>query len=440
MISRTPTYNLKAVQKETGLTGDVLRAWERRYDLPQPHRTSGGHRLYSEYDIQILKWLKARQAEGLSISRAVELWKESINAGIDPLAKYPLASTPVQVVPVSDTRIEILRQHWLDAILAFDSLRADEVLNQAFAIYPIETVCTEVLQQGISEIGTRWLLGQASVQQEHFATAQANRRLETLITATPQPTRRQTVLLGCPPSEQHTFSLLMLNLLMRRRGLKVVYLGADIPIARLAETANAIQPDLIVLAAQQLSTATKLQSALLALQGLGISLSYGGLIFNRIPDLRQHMPAHFLGETLDAAVQMIEHLLVTSLPSPSMIKADATYQEVSRLYRHSRNQIENTLLDELNQDGFPTEYLTQTNFFFGNALSAALELGDPAFLEADLDWVKRLLAGRQIQTDRLNPYLTTYSHILNKELGDAGAPIIAWFRRYLAQNGSTHPQ
>ncbi len=75
MISHTPVYNLMVVLNETGLKADVLRAWERRYDLPHPHRTAGRQRLYSDYDIAIIKWLKNKQAEGLSISRAVQLWR-----------------------------------------------------------------------------------------------------------------------------------------------------------------------------------------------------------------------------------------------------------------------------------------------------------------------------------------------------------------------------
>jgi len=68
--NQTPTFNLKVVVRETGLKPDTLRAWERRYGMPQPHRTPGGHRLYSQYDIDTLKWMVDRQNEGLSISRA----------------------------------------------------------------------------------------------------------------------------------------------------------------------------------------------------------------------------------------------------------------------------------------------------------------------------------------------------------------------------------
>ena len=75
MSDTTPIYNLKAVMNEVGLSASTLRAWELRYGLPKPHRTAGGHRLYSRQDIEMLKWLVERQKEGLSISQAVEMWK-----------------------------------------------------------------------------------------------------------------------------------------------------------------------------------------------------------------------------------------------------------------------------------------------------------------------------------------------------------------------------
>src|SRR5574342_864696 len=97
MPSTTPAYNLKVVLKETGLTADTLRAWERRYGLPVPERTPGGHRLYSQRDIETIKWLMKRQAEGLSISRAVDLWNEQLSSGVDPLA----GSVPTGLTSIS---------------------------------------------------------------------------------------------------------------------------------------------------------------------------------------------------------------------------------------------------------------------------------------------------------------------------------------------------
>ena len=71
-----PIFNLRAVVQETGIKPDTLRAWERRYGLPIPKRTEGGHRLYSRRDIETVKWLLAQRKAGLGISKAVALWKQ----------------------------------------------------------------------------------------------------------------------------------------------------------------------------------------------------------------------------------------------------------------------------------------------------------------------------------------------------------------------------
>jgi len=139
----TPVYNLKAVVLETGLKPDTLRAWERRYGLPTPNRSDGGHRLYSERDIQVLKWLVARQQAGLSISRAAELWQRLSESGQDP-AEMPeyapahrLAHAPLML---AGQALEDLRSAWVQACLAFDEQRAEAALNQALAQSPVENV------------------------------------------------------------------------------------------------------------------------------------------------------------------------------------------------------------------------------------------------------------------------------------------------------------
>ena len=85
MRDTTPYYNLKVIVRETGIKPDTLRAWERRYDLLAPARMAGGHRLYSQRDLETIRWLMARQEEGLSIGNAVQLWHDMEAAGRDPL-------------------------------------------------------------------------------------------------------------------------------------------------------------------------------------------------------------------------------------------------------------------------------------------------------------------------------------------------------------------
>jgi hypothetical protein len=245
------------------------------------------------------------------------------------------------------------------------------------------------------------------------------------------------VLIGCPPGERHTFPVLLLSLLLRRRGLEVVYLGADIPIERMEETTASIQPDLVILAAQQLSTAATLQSAARSLQGRGISLAYGGMIFNQVPKLRERIPGFFLGESLEASMNLIERLVVAPAPSPTGIRVDEIYLVLARLYREKRPRVEIALYEEIQKVDLVLENIDEANHFFGNGLSAALALGDPAFIEADLDWVEGLLTGRQIPAERLRLYLEAYSHSLRRELGESSAPITDWIVSYLARNDAT---
>ena len=69
-----------------GVAPVTLRAWERRYGLPTPQRGAQGYRLYSDYDVRTLRWLKARTAEGMSISRAAEHLMHLRRSGADPVA------------------------------------------------------------------------------------------------------------------------------------------------------------------------------------------------------------------------------------------------------------------------------------------------------------------------------------------------------------------
>jgi len=433
-ISRTPIYNLSAVLRETGLTADVLRVWERRYDLPKPQRTPGGHRLYSDYDIAVIKWLRARQDEGLTISRAVELWKETA-ASRDPLEGLPRAASYAESLPAPASRLDDLRDRWIKACLAFDAGKAEEVLNQAFAINPVETVCFEILQKGIRQVGTLWHQDRATVQQEHFATALAVRRVETLISAAPAPTRAQTVLVGCPAGEWHHFSQLLLTLLLRRRGLNVVYLGANLPLDQMEATATAVRPSLIVLASQQLTTAASLRTAAELFQRSGVPLAYGGLIFNRIPELRAHVPAYFLGETLEDSLERIEELLAAPAAFPAALPLDNPYQETAALFRARRAALEAHLVELLdNQPGMSAAYMNTVNTFFTDDIQAALDLGDPRLTDIDLEWVKKMLADRRLPAAQLRPYLGIYRQAVQLELGAQGAPITAWLDDYLLKN------
>jgi len=429
IYNHVPVYNLSAVLKETGLKAELLRAWERRYNMPAPQRTSGGHRLYSDYDIAVIKWLHDRQKEGLSISSAVELWKEMTQNGQHPLQEYsPGSQLEKDTLVESSRQIEILRQSWIKACLAFNPLEAGGVINRAFAIYPIEMVCTDLLQMGLREIGDLWYQGKITVQQEHFASNLAVRRLETLIAASPNPNRNQTILLACPAGEWHTFPALTLNLFLRRKGFNVVYLGANTPLDQLEQTAAAVNPSAVVLAAQQLTSAASVKAAALIFQKTNIPLAYGGLIFNRIPDLLNRLPAIFLGGTLKDALNQVDRVVSYQVTPSATITEDSS--NISVLFHSKKTLVESRVVEQFQNQGLDIEHFDEVNDFLSSRLTAALFLGDPAFVEPDLEWVKKLLEDRNI-SNQMAPYLNAYLLAVNLVMGSDGAVISNWMSAYL---------
>ena len=299
-------------------------------------------------------------------------------------------------------------------------------MNQAFALHPVETVCVEILQRGLHEIGQGWYQDRVSAQQEHFASSLASRRLQTLISMTPPPNRSQTILLGCPPGELHTLPITQLDLFLRRRGIRVINLGADIPIDQMVATVLQLQPDLIIMAAQTLRTAANLQNTFIALLASGKRLAYGGLIFNHIPALRGRIPATFLGEDIAASISKVEALLTGKAAVPVYAPIENTYHQLAQDFLEHRSAVDMHVLEKMSDSGLPVDFLNEGNRFFGNELYAALRLGDPDYMEADLEWVRNMLSARQISPARLNPYLTAYRDALDEVIGTRSAAITNW--------------
>ena len=135
------------------------------------------------------------------------------------------------------------------------------------------------------------------------------RRLDALLSGSPAPTRDQTVLVGCPSNEWHTFTPLHLSLLLRRRGLNVIHLGANVPAEQFEETVIAVHANLVILVAQTLTTAAALQLTAQSLSGLSVPVGYGGRIFNMHPNLAEYIPGYYLGDTLTASLDTVETLL-----------------------------------------------------------------------------------------------------------------------------------
>jgi len=427
--NKTPSFNLRVVLNETGIKPDTLRAWERRYGLPLPERSAGGHRLYSQYDIETIKWLMARQDEGLRINRAVKLWRSIEAAGQDPLVEMPLKiphKGAVTQVQVSGSSLAEMREGWVRACKDFDEIRAEQILAQAFATNSVETVCIEILRKGLSQIGSQWYEGEVTVQQEHFASTQAIRKLETLVSAAPHPTRDGTILIACPPIEDHIFPPLLITLFLRRRGWNVVYLGANVPLEHLDNSIKAISPDLVIMTAMQLYTAANLKQVAHFLTDTGVLLGYGGLIFTILPGLIEIIPGNYLGDSLDLVVQETEKILAAPPRLKQTAPPSEEYQQALEVFITELPQINAYMWDVINRNGMERNHLEIANEYLARDIKAALKLGDIGFAGEELSWIEALIENRNVTQENLREYMKYYQQALEKYLDERGKPIIEW--------------
>lgn len=304
--STAALFNTKAVVQETGVSAATLRAWERRYGVPEPERTESNYRLYSERDIALIRWLRERVEGGLSISQAIELYRSVSEGGENAPSTIP-GETPHERQARQPHDFATSSARLMAAFKAFDEQRADHLLNELFALYPIEDVLTEVIQPVMVEIGEQWHSGEVSIPIEHFATAYVERKVMALINAQPTHPDAPLVITGCAPREQHELGILLFSLFLRRTGLRVVYLGQNVPLVDLRAALEALQPAMLALSAMTDEAALALQPIAEMIETMPEPrplFAYGGGAFLQNPDLAEATPGLHLGPDAQTAARV----------------------------------------------------------------------------------------------------------------------------------------
>jgi MerR family transcriptional regulator, light-induced transcriptional regulator len=213
--------------RRSGVSPDLLRAWERRYGLLEPVRTDGGYRLYSRDDEARVAAMRTHLASGMSAAEAARLARAG---GASPGPAVDLAA-----------------DLW-SALDAFDDAGAQTAFDRLIAALSFDTIARIAILPYLRTLGERWQTGDASVAQEHFASALLRGRLLGLARGWDRGVGPRA-LLACPPGERHDLGLIVFALALRDRGWRVTFLGPDTPIDTVAAAAEQLAPDRIVLCA-----------------------------------------------------------------------------------------------------------------------------------------------------------------------------------------------
>jgi DNA-binding transcriptional MerR regulator len=217
---------------KTGVTPDVLRAWERRYGLLRPDRSAGGYRLFSALDEERVRAMLRYVESGIPAGEAARLVLEGEELG-EQAAPGELPGMSAEL---------------RGALERFDDAATQSALDALTASFSFETVAGEVILPYLRDLGERWQRGDASVAQEHFASVVLRGRLLSLARGWDRGAGPRA-LLACAPGERHELGLLVFGLALRQHGWRITFLGADTPVETLSTTAADLAPTVVVLIA-----------------------------------------------------------------------------------------------------------------------------------------------------------------------------------------------
>ena len=228
-----------------GVSTHVLRAWEKRYGLLRPVRSSARYRLYGPSDELRVRELLRLRGEGASTAEAAaRVLSADRAAGLaargDAAPGQPVAAEPL----VADL---------LAAVTTLDEVEGHATLDTAIAALSLESLITDVVLPFLGELGAQWETGALTVAHEHFASNLVRRRLSALSLTWGAGTGPVAVL-ACPAGEQHDLALMCFGLLLGQAGWRVRYLGPDTPVPALASATRIIDADVVVLASRRASS------------------------------------------------------------------------------------------------------------------------------------------------------------------------------------------
>jgi len=266
--------NISAVEREAGLSKDVLRMWERRYGFPKPVRDDNGERRYSATEVAKLRAIKRLMDVGLRPGKIIAHSLDELNA----LAEGRVSARREPASPATESEIlALLSGHDAPAL---QNMLANLLMRQGLQRFVLETLTS--LNHAV---GDAWMRGDLAVFEEHLYTEQLQVALRTGINAFPRQLGAPRVLLTTFPGEQHGLGLLMVEALLVPEGAQCISLGPQTPIEDIRRAALAHEAHVVALSFSGAFAVRQAGDGLAALRRqlpAGIAVWAGGEMTRRI--------------------------------------------------------------------------------------------------------------------------------------------------------------
>jgi DNA-binding transcriptional MerR regulator len=209
-------YSIGDLERLSGIKAHTIRMWEQRYGLLHPKRTDTRIRYYEDEDLQYLLNVVLLNKRGVRISKIAKMSLEELGAEVERISQIKLGH---------DTSLNLLTL----AFVEMDEYKFNTVFNHYAAINGLEETLLEVIYPFLEKLSLMWLTGAVKPVQENFFTQLVRNKLIAEIekTALPSNAHAAKCMLYLPKGEQQELSILLVQLLMRRRGILPINIGED---------------------------------------------------------------------------------------------------------------------------------------------------------------------------------------------------------------------
>ncbi len=257
MTNLTAYLTITQVERETGLSKDVLRAWERRYGVPKPRRSERGERLYSSEEVSRLRDIRRLINLGHRPGQVLKLSRSELAA----LLQYEVGGQETQS-GLDDTQRAVL-----EGVRRSDLLQIRRLLGNALARQGLQRFVVDTLSQLNREIGEAWARGELGAHHEHLYSEEAKRILSSAIYAAPRASGHPRMLLTTTPGEEHGLGILMVEAYLTAEDVTCLGLGTQTPLQDIIQACAEHRADILALSFSQAYPSSQAFDALDYLRG-----------------------------------------------------------------------------------------------------------------------------------------------------------------------------
>ena len=263
-MTKEQQVGIAAVERETGLSKDTLRVWERRYGFPKPARDANGERAYPSDQVHLLRRIRRLMDQGARPGRIFAM-------GVDALEAKARDEAPAPAPGSQPAEIELLRSHRIAELRS--------VLEQGALRGGLYEFVTGTAAPLTAKVGEAWARGELQVYEEHLFSEQLQAVLRGAIARLDGAGAEPRVLLSTLPGEQHGLGLLMAQAVFALEGAGCVSLGTQTPVREIADAVRAEGAQIVALSTSGSYPAGQLKDGVAQLRAAlpaGVELWCGG--------------------------------------------------------------------------------------------------------------------------------------------------------------------